>query len=142
MIKLNRHNVFQFGKFILIGGLNTAVDFAMLNMLVYAFGADTTGRYAVWKTLAFAVAMCNSYLLNRRYTFGGAPKNARTVSAFVIITVATFLINVGISSLVFFVATVEGELGNELAANIGALSGTAVSTVLNFVGYKLFVFKA
>ena len=141
MINLNRQNIFQFGKFVLIGGLNTAVDFAVLNILVYAFGADTTGQYAIWKTLAFAVAMCNSYLLNRRFTFGSVPKSTRTAGAFVIITVATFLINVGISSLVFFLATVYGGLGNELGANIGALCGTAVSTVLNFIGYKIFVFK-
>ena len=60
---LNREGAEQLVKLALIGFVNTAVYFAMLNLL------RSLSVSLIWRTtISFAVATLVSYLLNRRWT--------------------------------------------------------------------------
>src|SRR5688500_904179 len=60
----------QILRFGIVGVLNTAVDLGVLNTLIFLNPSGRAGwLYAVFKTIAFLVAVTNSYLLNRRFTF-------------------------------------------------------------------------
>ena len=57
----------QFGRFLAVGLSNTALSF-----VVYAALVEIV-PYWIAGALAFAAGAANGYVLNRRWTFGGAP---------------------------------------------------------------------
>ena len=73
--------VFQFIRFVGIGFLNTAIDFAVLNLFASWLGIYTGISVALINGISFAIAVTHSYLWNKYWAFGGhhdeegAPKN-------------------------------------------------------------------
>ena len=57
----------QFGRFLAVGVSNTALSFVVYGALVEIV------PYWLAGALAFAAGAVNGYVLNRRWTFGGAP---------------------------------------------------------------------
>ena len=57
----------QFGRFLAVGLSNTALSFVVYGALVEIV------PYWIAGALAFAAGAVNGYVLNRRWTFGGAP---------------------------------------------------------------------
>ncbi len=131
----------QFGRFVVIGFTNTGVDFGVLNLLI-AYTGFTSGRgYAAVKTLPFIAAMLSSYALNKFWTFSGAQGGKGEFGKFVLVTVSSFLVNVGISTLVAtFIKPVLG-LTPDQWANVAAAAGVAIGLIVNFLGFKFAVFK-
>lgn len=135
-------------RFIVVGVANTAVDFAVLNALIYAFGLDREDSlFIVFKTIAFIVAAVNSFLLNKNWVFEEkiltTGKRLRMqVYKFLSVSTASMIINIAISYAAFALThRLYPELSTQIIANLSALVGTAAVFISNFFGYKLFVFK-
>jgi len=59
----------QFIRFLGIGFLNTAVDFAVLNMLMFYFGFFTGTPVGLFSAVSFLIAVSHSYFWNRYLVF-------------------------------------------------------------------------
>lgn len=130
-------------RFGAVGVLNTLVDLVVLNALLYAFahGNDHSRLFPVLATVSFIAATVNSYLWNRHWTFrdeaGGGTKEA---SRFYLVTLVSFGINVGLSSLLVWLDPFP-ILNATLWANMAKLVATGLSLLINFVGYERLVFR-
>jgi len=133
------HILWQFSKFALVGVLNTAIDFGILNILVYLTGITKGPTTLLMDAIAFSTAVINSYWWNRKWVFRDAKKG--DFITFVAVTLIGLSIN---ASIVFVVSTfVEPRLGATGAQwiNVAKVAATAISLFWNFTGYRLIVFK-
>ncbi len=148
----------QAAKFVLVGGLNTLVDWGILSFLIFVFRdtfkidsydviftvfSVTLVYYSLFKAISFIIATSNSYIWNKFWTFKRetTEKAAKEFLQFFIVSIIGFLINVGIASVIFkFIAPVA-NLNIDQWAIISAAVATALSMIWNFVGYKFIVFE-
>lgn len=140
---LRPHVVRQFLKFALVGGVNTGVDLLVLNLLIYFFHTGETGwNYALFKSIAFTVAVINSYLLNKLWTFSGQSTKTtlNEIIPFLTVSLVGLVINVAVASSVatYVAAPFKGLV--VWWPTVASLAGTALCLVWNFVGYKTLVF--
>jgi len=133
----------QFGKFSVIGFTNAMVDFGVLNYLIAASEISSGIFYSVFKSVSFIVAMVHSYFWNKHWSFeAGESGNGKTEFAkFGAVSIISFVINVGVASIVVnWISPVLGFTSNEWA-NIGAVVGAAIALTFSFIGFKVMVFK-
>lgn len=136
--------MFNFIKFFFVGILNTVIDFAVLNLLIVTVGVGSRGEfYVFFKSISFLASVANSYLFNKHWVFKRSQTAYIKESAlFLAVSLVGLALNVGISSVVFFALTAWYGVSAHLAANIGALAGSAMVLLWNFNGYKFIVFKS
>ena len=143
---MSKQLIAQISKFVVVGFVNTAIDFGVLNLLMWFTGIYSGKWIFLLNVIAFSAAVINSYFWNKYWTFrAGETREAAEVSKefsqFVIVSLIGVAIN---SSIVFGIATyippVFG-LGKELWANIAKAAATGISLAWNFIGYKFIVFK-
>lgn len=133
---------FQFIKFATVGVLNTAIDFGILNLLMWGSGIYKGSWIFLFNTLSFSVAAANSYFFNKYWTFGELSKiRAGQFAKFFIISVGGALINSGIVFAVTTFIPPAFGLGEELWANLAKIIATAIAWIWNFTMYKYIVFK-
>lgn len=133
----------QFGKFVAIGFTNAAVDFAILNFLMFLTGITVGLWYPVFKVCSFIVGLIHSYLWNKYWAFkAGESGGGKTeFIKFVSVAVMALVVNVGVASfIVNFIDPILGISAKEWA-NLGAVAGSAVALFFSFAGFKLAVFK-
>jgi putative flippase GtrA len=120
----------QFIKFNLVGLLNTALDFAVFTLLSW-LGVF----YIIAQCISYGVGMLNSYTLNKYWTFAQKgqlePKQALR---FTVLNLGSLLISLGLLALF------KDQL--ELKLLWAKLLATIATTLVNFVGSKLWVFRA
>ena len=135
--------LFQFGKFITIGLSNSAIDFGILNLLIFLTEVERGYLYSLFKAISFMVAVINSYLWNRFWTFGSREniETRKQFFQFIAISGVGFGINVIIASFIVNVIGPVGDISARLWANIGAFIAIVISVFWNFLGYKFIVFK-
>ena len=133
----------QLIKFVVVGVINTGIDFVILNIEMALTNISSGPGMFVQNAISFSLATINSYYLNKRWTFEDkdTQKEGVKFSQFLIVS----LIGVSINSLVVygittFIPPVAG-LNPKLWANIAKLIATGVSIIWNFLGYKFIVFK-
>lgn len=137
----------QFSKFIIVGGVNTGIDFAVLNILMYLTGITSGFGLFILNCISFSVAVVNSYYMNKRWTFkeaaaGIADKNAAVqFSQFFVVSLIGITINGLILTGITTLIAAPFDMSDQLWANVAKLIATGASLVWNFIGYKLFVFK-
>jgi putative flippase GtrA len=136
----------QFAKFFVVGVMNTGVDLTILNILMFTTKQTEGVYYTAFKTLSFTTAVIFSYYINKHWTFQDkSAKNSRKkFYQFIGVSLIGAIINVTVATLI--VATIRpiigtGVISGQLWGNIGALCGTAIGLIWNFIGYKLWVFK-
>lgn len=135
-------SLFELVKFVVTGGLNTTIDFGILNLFILATGEASGLSFSLFKSVSFIAANINSYFWNKFWTF--AEKDAvssREYAKFFGVSILGLIINVAVSSLVVNVAGPQFGLSEGLWANVGAAAGAAAGLLLNFVGYKFVVFE-
>ena len=122
--------IWQLAKFALVGVLNTAIDFGILNFFIALTGITSGSNIIPMNAFAFSGAVVNSYFWNKKS------------AGFVIFFVVT-AIGIAINSGVLYIVTtlIPHSIDNTLWANIGKVLATGLSTVWNFLGYRLIVFK-
>ncbi len=139
----------QFVKFALIGVLNTGVDLVILNIETIFTNIKQGFGYAIQQGIAFVVAVTVSYFLNKYWAFQDKSKTqeGRKFSQFLIISIIGGLINVTVATLaVTYLQNPVNHLFHlslsaQIWVSLGALCGTAIGLIWNFIGYKFIVFK-
>ncbi|KIL36145.1 hypothetical protein SD71_09275 [Cohnella kolymensis] len=118
----------KLAKFALVGGLNTGVDFAVFCLLVYGAGMISIGA----QILSYAAGLLNSYLLNRRWTFGVKKEHKfGEVMRFIVVNLFSFGAATGV------LLAMEQWLGSAAAKAVSVV----ISMAVNFVGYRVWVFR-
>ncbi|MBI1957491.1 MAG: GtrA family protein [Candidatus Niyogibacteria bacterium] len=139
--------MFQFSKFAATGFMNAAIDFGILNLLIFFSGIAAGSGYIAFKALSFLTANINSYVWNHWWVFKkeGAPIPAVTTKEymqFFTVSVVGIMLNVGAAAFVVTIIGPQWGVGEKGWANIGAAAGSAAGLLWNFLGYKFIVFKA
>lgn len=140
LISLKLPVVYQMAKFALVGFSNAAIDFAVLNLLMWQTGVYKGPGIIAFNVISFSIAVINSFAWNKLWTFQSQEGNVR--SQFIqFVTVA--LIGVAINtSIVYGITTfISPAFSPELWANFAKVLATVISLAWNFTGYKFLVFK-
>ena len=133
----------QFGKFAAIGFTNAAVDFGVLNLLIFYSDIASGTFFSVFKAVSFITATIHSYFWNKYWAFeaGKTPVSREEFTKFFFVTLAALLVNVGVASLVVNIIGPSFGLSERAWANVGAVVGSAVALIISFVGFRTVVFK-
>src|SRR3990167_3319497 len=133
----------QFGKFAAIGFTNAAVDFGVLNYLIYITGITGGQHYSLFKAVSFLVALINSYILNKFWAFSAGHDGVGKMEfvKFAGVAVVAALINVSVASYVVNFIDPLFNFTPAVWANIVAIIGSASALIFSFIGFKLLVFK-
>ena len=154
----NRQTFRQIWRFVVVGVVNTFLDFLILNILSKVTGIGLRDRPIIFiNAIAFSAATTNSYFMNKYWSFGDKTRGmSRQFTAFLLISLIGAFINSGVLSLSdhFFDGILAGMADLirqvfplvawgriDLKLNIAKAFATAFSLIWNFVGYKFFVFK-
>ncbi len=135
----------QLGKFGAVGILNTAIDFAVLNILSKVLGITAGIILGGVNLPGFAIAVVNSYFFNKLWVFRDRQQGESLLHDFPRFFAVT-LIGVALNSGLIIVLTTYAPFLAGLAPatrlNLAKASATIVTLIWNFAGYKLIVFRA
>jgi len=132
----------QFIKFLLVGLLNTGIDFGVLNLLMFSTGITSGFYYSIFKAISFTCSVINSYILNKRWTFQrGKDIKKKEFSKFFTISLISFGVNISVASILVNDVGPIGRISPYVWANISALVAAGFTTLINFFGYKYLVFR-
>jgi putative flippase GtrA len=135
--------LFQFGKYVVVGSLNTLIDLSFLNLLMSLFVITSGWHFSLFKAISFSVAVTNSYFWNKFWTFGHRERKVgvREYSYFFSLTVGGLLVNVGLASFLVNAIGPQFGLSPKIWANLSAFIPILLAGFWNFTSYKLIVFK-
>jgi len=133
----------QFSKFVVIGFINTGLDFLILNLEMFLTGIAKGPYMLAQNAISFSIATINSYFFNKYWTFQDKSKKeqGKKFSQFLAVSLGGVIIN---SSVVFIITTyIPPVFGIQsvLWANLAKVIATGISLIWNFIGYKFWVFK-
>jgi putative flippase GtrA len=140
----------QAAKFILVGTLNTFVDWGMLNLFLIVATVDHGPFYSVCKGISFVLAAINSYFWNKFWTFKKTietnypvkrKSNRAELFEFSLVSLIGFGLNVSVANFIVNRWGPHFHVSIKLWATVGALGGTLIGLTWNFIGYKLVVFS-
>ena len=131
--------LWQFAKFALVGVLNTAIDFGILNLLMFVTKIESGLGIIPLNTISFSTAVINSFFWNKKWVF----KKEKGVNFITFFTVT--LIGLVINNLIVYLITTYVppvfDINGKLWANLAKALATGVAMIWNFTGYRLIVFK-
>lgn len=132
------HRLLQHEKirFVLVGGVNTVVDFAILFTLVNLCSVPTFAANIVSTTAALSV----SYVLNKKAVFGDADtSDIKQIALFVVVTLVGLWIVQGV--VITLVSPLLQTLGGKNGSLfIAKLIATLFSLTWNYLWYSRVVF--
>lgn len=125
-----RRGVRQFIKFGIVGLGSTVIDWGIFYLLNLSFGI----YYLVAKVLSFSVAVINSFVWNRRWTFRSTETNrSKEFTKFMIIA----LVGLALNALIMYLAV--STFGTRKI--FGLIFATAIVTFWNFLANKFWTFR-
>ncbi len=133
--------LWQMAKFIVVGGLNTFLDFAVLNLLIASTGISAGGQFSLFKALSISVAIMSSYFWNKHWTFDGSRGGKTEFIEFLLVSLVGMVINVVSASFLVNYTEAFFNLDPVAWANLSSLIATFLGLAWNFLGYKLIVFR-
>lgn len=146
--------LWQIGKFLVSGVLNTLVDWGVLALVTFLFrqyfkinSTDALAFgltfYTLYKSISFVAGNINSYYWNKYWTFanGVVEKTKAQFLQFLTVSLVGFAINVGVATLIFKAFAPVGGLNADQRGIVGAAIGTIAGLAANFFGYKYIIFK-
>lgn len=131
--------LWQLAKFGLVGVLNTAIDFGILNYLSSYLHITEGVQIIPIKATSFLVALANSYWWNKNWVFEG--KKKANMFTFAIVSIIGFSVNISVVYLFTSFITHPSTVSDQLWLNIANVLATFLSLTWNFLGYRLIVFK-
>ena len=130
----------QAHHFVLVGGLNTALDLMALNGLLLLFPTTNTLLIVLYTILAYSVGAANSFLLNKYWTFEHAQRTTpRELARFTI----TMLFGIGWNAALIWLASIIAHpfLANTVVwTNVSKLVAIGSAAFISFLGMRLWVF--
>src|SRR4030042_497097 len=127
---IKRRVVRQFIKFGIVGVSSTIIDWGIFYLLNLVFGI----YYLTAKVFSFSVAVINSFIWNRRWTFRSQnPERSKEFTKFLVIA----LVGLSINALIMYLA-VSIFHARKI---IGLIFATGIVTFWNFLANKFYTFK-
>lgn len=135
--------IFQFSKFATVGFANTAVDFGVLNLLMWLTKIYSGTEIFFLNSISFLIAVTHSYAWNKLWTFKARQEKDVTTQflQFLAVTLIGLLINGGIVYMISTWVSPMFGLSAPAWANVAKVVATAISLIWNFLGYKFIVFR-
>lgn len=135
--------LYQFAKFVLVGGLNFLIDMGVLNFLVFYTGISAGLTQTGFKGISFSIAVINSYLWNKFWTFKRVSTESvsREFFQFAIVSIIGLLINLGVDYVFVNMITPFGGMPLKTWAQFSAMIAAVIALFWNFIGYKFIVFE-
>ncbi len=158
-MKKTKKQLIELGVFIIVGVINTVVDFVVFNLFILFFSIKSGFWIIPIVIISFISANINSYYLNKNWTFkksNNSPSESKkiTFSKFLFISLIGLSINIIVVLIITtyikpflnlsFIIILVDNLGWNVAvtwANIAKLSAITLSMTWNYIGYKFIVFK-
>lgn len=139
--------IYQFVKFCILGFLNTAIDFGVLNLLSLYTGLTSGFIIGGVNVPGFIIAATNSYFWNKFWVFAKEKKEGEKtdysdILTFILVIVSGMIVNSGAMILISTYVHPFFGLSPERWLNISKVIATVISLVWNFLGFKFFVFFA
>lgn len=125
----NKREFYIFLRFCLIGILNTIIALAAILILDNVFQLD----YRFANAIGFSLALVNSFILNKLWTFKSNNLFYKEIPNFILIFILSYLIN-----FVILIFSVEVLLINK---NICQIIGMIFYTITNYIGNKHLTFN-
>jgi putative flippase GtrA len=123
----------------IIGVVNTFVDIAILNILLFIGPLKA-------KIIATVVATTGSYLMNRYWTYAKRERASmrREYVLFFVLNLIGLAIQLAVLGLAKYGLhySEDGTLSDRIAFNVANIVGTALAMVFRFWSYRTFVFTA
>jgi putative flippase GtrA len=131
----------QFVKYMLIGILNFGVQATTLNILSWLTGATKGWRVLLITSISTIVAITNSYVLNKLWTFKEHKSSASKATLFYGLTITGAIF----ANLIVYVITTYMHpmfgVGDKLWLNIANFISVGFSILWNFTAYTQVVFR-
>ena len=125
--------------FLLIGVMNTAIDFGVLNLLIALTYHHSGWWLLTFNGLSFLAAVSNSYVLNGRVTFRYRELgDALRFTRFIGVNAMGLAINSGI--VVLMAPILEGRYSSIVAINASKALAVFVSLCWNYLGSRRWIF--
>ncbi len=134
---------FQIVKFGMVGGFNTMLELAVVNIFIVIFSSSSVFSFVIFKTVSFLLAAISAYFWNRNWTFLSRSESSfREFAAFAVCGFFGLLINVGVATLlVSWVGPPEGIVPI-LWVNCSILIAVLVGMAWNFVAQRYVIFRS
>lgn len=123
----NQFKLKELLRFLVGGGSAVLVDYIVYKVLLY-LGIDV----AISKAISFISGSIIGFIINKLWTFESKNFSKIEILRYVILYTITASVNAWINNVVLYLFSIQG---------FAFLCATGVSTVLNFLGQKFFVFK-
>jgi putative flippase GtrA len=128
-------------RFIIVGALNTFIDFGLTNLLVYLLRPEQSLALFSISLFASFIATINSYFMNRTWTFQQQNnKNLLEAIRFFAIAGLALLVNASMFLFSFHFLSQKWGVGGFLGLNIAKCFGAASGLGFSFIGYRFIVF--
>lgn len=120
-------------RFLLIGGLNTALGYVLFRLFLHALG-DRPAAAGAAQAGAYAVGIALSYAANRRWTFRSDGSHRRALPRFLAAQLGALALSTSLTQL--------GVTALGLPPSVAWVLVTGVVTVVNFLTQRYWVFPA
>lgn len=118
----------QFVKFCVVGALNTAVTIVVIFTLMRALQVN----YLISNMVGYVLGLVNSFFWNKRWTFRSSGPVARESAAFLMVFLASYLVQLG--GLVLLKETLY------VGVDIAQILSMVLFSLVNFLGNKYISF--
>ena len=132
----------QFLRFCLVGGANTAVDLLMLNVLLWRLPTNSAQVLVVYNSVAYTSGALSSFFLNKYWTFG---RKQRTTRREVLRFIISLSLEVLYSNGLVWLAgkALQPLIANPMLwGNSSKLVAVAVGTVISYTCMRFWTFAS
>lgn len=135
--------IFQVGKYGIIGLLNTAMSAGIFNLFIWTTGIAVGLIVNLFIFIAFAITATHSFFWNKFWTFGANNRDGTEMEYVKFFTVTGTLMLIEVFLMHILINTIGAPQGIDpkIWANIAFAMLIPVAFLINFFGYKIFVFK-
>lgn len=135
--------IIQYIKFSTVGITSGALDIGSLNFMLFLWPAANYFVLVLFNTLAYSLAVLNSYIWNSRFTFREGLKRSKGQKlAFIIQAAISLLISDGILYVATILLSWFPLFPKLMDYNIAKLLSMFLSSLASFFFMKYFVFSS
>jgi len=120
-------------RFVIVGGVNTVVDFTIYGLLV-----NVLGLFAVFANMiSTIVVLCISFWLNYKFVWESKKSKRETAPKFVMMSLfSAWVIQSGI---IWIIVTIFGA--DDMVNLLAKIVGICMGTITNYLGYR-YIFRS